>query len=136
MLPKSDLWPTPPTKWRTPPTALGAVLDVTMAKDEVTPEQLEKMAVDIGDLLREADALIGALLVLSRSDAGLALSDEVDLARIVDHALDAQASELTVERDLVPIPLHADRILLQRAVANLVENAVIHNDNRCWYLRP
>jgi signal transduction histidine kinase len=117
---------------RTPLAALGAVLDVTMAKEEVTPEQLARMAVDIGDLLREADALIGALLVLSRSDAGLALSDVVDLATIVDHALDAQASELSVERDLVPISLYADRILLQRAVANLVENAVIHNDSRRW----
>jgi signal transduction histidine kinase len=117
---------------RTPLTALGAVVDVTMAKEDLTPGQLRRMAADIRGLLKEADALIAALLVLSRSDAGLALSEEVDLAAILDHTLEARASGLNVERDLVPIPLQADRVLLQRAVANLVDNAVIHNDERRW----
>ena len=117
---------------RTPLTALGAVVEVTMAKDDLTLEQLDTMAKDIADLLKEAEALLDALLVLSRSDAGLSLSDEVDLATILDYTLDAQASELTVERDLVPVPLHADRVLLQRAVVNLVDNAVTYNDERAW----
>ena len=115
---------------RTPLTALGAVVDVAMAKDDLTLEQLDTMAEDIGDLLKEAEALLDALLVLSRSDAGLSLSDEVDLATILDRTLDAQASELTVERDFVPVPLLADRVLLRRAVVNLVDNAVTHNDER------
>ena len=117
---------------RTPLTALGAVVDVTMAKDDLTPEQLDTMAEDIGNLLKEANALLEALLVLSRSDAGLSSSDEVDLAMIVGRTLDARASELTVERDLVPVPLHADSVLLQRAVVNLIDNAVTHNDERAW----
>ena len=117
---------------RTPLTALGAVVDVTMAKDDLTLEQLDTMAEDIGALLKEAEALLDALLVLSRSDAGLSLSDEVDLATILDCSLDAQVSEFTVERDLVPVPLLADRVLLRRAVVNLVDNAVTHNDERAW----
>jgi signal transduction histidine kinase len=117
---------------RTPLTALGAVVDVSMAKEDLTLEQLDTMAEDIGDLLKEAEALLDALLVLSRSDAGLSLSDEVDVATILGRTLDAQASGLTVERDLVPVPLHADRVLLQRAVVNLVDNAVTYNDERAW----
>ena len=54
---------------RTPLTALRAVVDVTLARDNLTQRQLDQMGSDIRGLLEQAEALIAALLMLSRSDA-------------------------------------------------------------------
>jgi signal transduction histidine kinase len=118
---------------RTPLTALRAVVDVTLAKQSPTASQLGRMGDDIRGLLEQAEALIAALLMLSRSDAGVTTPETLDLAAVVDDALCTRAtSVLTVERDLPPTPLCADRLLVQRAVANLVDNAVAYNDDRRW----
>jgi signal transduction histidine kinase len=118
---------------RTPLTALRAVVDVTLAKEELTRGQLDQMGTDIRGLLEQAEALIAALLMLSRSDARVTSSEPIDLAAVVDDVLSNRATAaLTVERDLPTTPLLADRLLVQRAVANLVDNAIAHNDDRRW----
>lgn len=118
---------------RTPLTALRAVVDVTLAKDSPTPGQLQRMGDDIRGLLEQAEALIAALLMLSRSDARVTAPETLDLALVVDDALSARAAPvLTVERDLPLTLLCADRLLVQRAVANLVDNAIAYNDDRRW----
>jgi hypothetical protein len=118
---------------RTPLSALRAVVDVTLAKPSPTPGQLERMGHDIRGLLEQAEALIAALLMLSRSDARVTAPEPLDLATVVDEALCTRAgTTLTVERQLPPALLCADRLLVQRAVANLVDNAVAYNDDRRW----
>ncbi len=117
---------------RTPLTALGAVVDVTMAKRNLTANQLEQMARDIRTLLQESDPLIASLLLLAHSDAGVLMSERVDLAALADDALNFRAADLSVERRLEPAVIGGDPVLVQRAVMNLVENAVVHNDQRRW----
>ena len=117
---------------RTPLTALRAVVEVNLAKVGPTPAQLDRMGGDILGLLEQAEALIAALLMLSRSDSRVTVSEPLDLASVVDDALRAHEHELTVERALPATPAYADRLLLERAVANLVHNAVVHNDERLW----
>jgi signal transduction histidine kinase len=118
---------------RTPLTALRAVVDVTLARERLTQGQLDRMGSDIRGLLEQAEALIAALLMLSRSDARVTSSEPLDLAVVVNEVLCSRTVEnVTVERDLAPAPLHADRVLVERAVANLVDNAVAHNDERRW----
>jgi signal transduction histidine kinase len=125
---------------RTPLTALRAVIDVTLAKHRVTPDQLQAMGADLRTLLDEASDLVDALLVLSRSEARAMTTETIDLATVVDQALDrppaspssCPSRELSIERDLTATPMRADRILVQRGVANLVDNAVTHNDDRRW----
>jgi signal transduction histidine kinase len=117
---------------RTPLTALRAVVEVNLAKVDPTPTQLERMGGDILGLLEQAEALIAALLMLSRSDSRVTVSEPLDLASVVDDALRTHEDELTVERELPTTPVYADRLLLERAVANLVHNAVFHNDERRW----
>ena len=118
---------------RTPLTALRAVVDVTLAREHLTQGQLDQMGSDIRGLLEQAEALIAALLMLSRSDARVTSSEPLDLAAVVDDVLCARTSEdVTIERELPAAPLHADRLLVERAVANLVDNAVAHNDDRRW----
>ena len=118
---------------RTPLTALRALVDVTLAKEDLTQGQLHQMGSDIRGLLEQSEALIAALLMLSRSDARVTSSETLDLATVVDEVLRTRATAaLTVERDLPTTPLRADRLLVQRAVANLVDNAIAHNDDRRW----
>ncbi len=89
-------------------------------------------------LLDETDhlqSIIEALLLLSRADAGkLTLSTEpLDFATwlrplIEDAGLMAEARHLTVHEDLAATAsIAADPVLLQRAVHNLLRNAVAYN---------
>ena len=114
---------------RTPLTALRAVVDVNLARMAHTPEQLEKMGHDIRAALEQAEALIAALLMLSRSDSRVTASEPLDLASVVITLLRPYERDLMVERDLRAAVVYADRLLLERAVANLVDNAVVHNDS-------
>ena len=118
---------------RTPLAALRTVVDVTLAKEDPTRAQLDRMGGDVRSLLDQSEALIGALLVMSRSEARATASERIDLAAVVESALETvPEATMTVERDLTPAPVSGDPLLIQRAVANLVDNAVTHNDERRW----
>jgi signal transduction histidine kinase len=118
---------------RTPLTALRAVVDVNLAKENLTRRQIDKMGSDMRGLLEQSEALISALLMLSKSDARVTVSEPIDLAKVIDEALrSCETAAFTIERDLPATPVRADRILVQRAVANLVNNAITYNDHRRW----
>ncbi|HEX3618509.1 MAG TPA: HAMP domain-containing sensor histidine kinase [Solirubrobacteraceae bacterium] len=117
---------------RTPLTAMRTAIDVTLAKPERTPEQLEEMAERVRRSVQRAEATIEALLTLATSELGAAAAERLDLATAAEDALDAVRAtiaqrELRVEASLEPAPTRGDRVLLERMVANLVENAVRHN---------
>jgi signal transduction histidine kinase len=117
---------------RTPLAALRAVVDVNLARADLKPAQLTKMGDDIRRLLEQAEALIAALLLLSRSESRMTALERVDLASVVDETLRTRSGFLKVERCLPTTPLHGDKLLIERAVANLVDNAVTYNDERRW----
>ena len=122
---------------RTPLTAMRTAIDVTLAKPERTPEQLEAMAVRVNQAVLRAEQTIEALLTLAASEAGLVASESVDLATAAEDALDAARAaiaqrELSVDAELQPAATRGDRVLLERMVANLVDNAVRHNTAAGW----
>jgi signal transduction histidine kinase len=122
---------------RTPLTVMRTAIDVTLAKPNRDRAQLETMAVEVRQAVDRAEELIDALLTLARSDRGVTGREFVDLATAVEDALEAVAAELadsaiTVHADLLPAELHGDRVLLERMVANLVQNAVRHNVPGGW----
>jgi signal transduction histidine kinase len=105
---------------------------VTLAKPNHSPAQLETMAVEVRLAVDRAEKLIDALLTLARSDRGPTGAEFVDLATAAEDAIEASGAELAaagigVDIALQPAELHGDRILLERMVANLVQNAVRHN---------
>ena len=55
---------------RTPLTVMRTAIDVTLAKPDRTPAQLEDMAAEVRGAVDRAEALIEALLTLARSDRG------------------------------------------------------------------
>ena len=117
---------------RTPLTAMRTAIEVTLSKPQRTPEQLEEMAERVQRSLQRAEATIEALLTLATSEFGVTKIERLDLATAAEDALDAARGsidqrKITVEASLEPAPTHGDRVLLERMVANLVENAVRHN---------
>ena len=122
---------------RTPLTVMRTAIDVTLAKPERTPAQLEAMAMDVRQAAERAEALIEALLTLARSDRGRGQQEQLDVAVLAEDALDAAApvireSAVTAETALRPAPALGDPVLIERLVTNLTDNAIRHNVPGGW----
>jgi signal transduction histidine kinase len=117
---------------RTPLTVIRTELEVTLADPNATTGELRTMAETVRDATLATERLIQALLTLARSQGGIQRRDDVDLADAARLALgqtgaDAAARHIDMRPTLDPAPVRGDRRLLERLVANLVENAVRHN---------
>jgi signal transduction histidine kinase len=122
---------------RTPLTTMRTAIEVTLSKPVRTADQLEAMAVKVTRSIELAEKTVEALLTLATSEAGPTTHEPVDLATAAEDALDAARTEieqrrLKVDADLEPAPTVGDRVLLERLVANLVDNAVRHNSHEGW----
>jgi signal transduction histidine kinase len=122
---------------RTPLTAMRTAIEVTLTKPTRSPEQLEAMANRVKRSIEQAEAIVEALLTLASTELGRPAAESVDLATAAEDALDAAASAinergLTVEAVLEPARASGDRVLLERMIANLVDNAVRHNNPGGW----
>jgi signal transduction histidine kinase len=76
---------------RTPLTVMRTAIDVTLAKPDRTPAQLEAMTVEVRHAVDRAEALIETLLTLARSDRGAGPAEPLDVAVLAEDALDAAA---------------------------------------------
>jgi signal transduction histidine kinase len=122
---------------RTPLTAMRTAIEVTLSKPTRTPEQLEAMAARVKRSIERAEATVEALLTLATSELGPAAHEPVDLATAAEDALDATHATIDQRRikvaaTLEPALARGDRVLLERMIANLVENAVRHNNPAGW----
>jgi signal transduction histidine kinase len=122
---------------RTPLTVMRTAIDVTLAKPGRTTGHLEAMAVKVRNSIGRAEALIDALLALATSERGPRQQDFADLATAAADALDAakpgiEGRGLDVTTWLDPARTTGDPALLERMVANLVDNAVRHNHDGGW----
>jgi signal transduction histidine kinase len=122
---------------RTPLTVMRTAIEVTMAKPARTPEQLETMAAKVARSAAQAEALIEALLTLAASEQAPASPELVDLATAAEDAVDAAAARagqlgLRIDTDFAAAPACGNRLLLERMVGNLVDNAVRHNIRGGW----
>ena len=122
---------------RTPLTAMRTAIEVTLSKPTRTPDQLEAMATRIKRSVERAEATIEALMTLAKSEVGPTSHEPMDLATAAEDALDASHTaidqrQIKVDAALEPARARGDRVLLERMIANLVENAVRHNNPGGW----
>jgi signal transduction histidine kinase len=113
---------------RTPLTVMRTTIDVVLAKKAPTPAELTTMGNDVRRAVDHAEALLEALLTLARNDRGLTVREPVDLATVAEDVLDGRNfADLHVHASLASAPVTGDPVLLERLVANLVDNAVRYN---------
>ena len=110
---------------------MRAAIEVTLSKPARTSQQLEAMAT-VNRSVARAERTVEALLTLAPTQAGPGTRETVDLATAAEDALDAAQTaigqrRLDVDSELEPALTSGDRVLLERMVANLVDNAVQHN---------
>ncbi len=113
---------------RTPLTVIRTTIDVVLAKPEPKREELVSMAADIRLAVDHSERLIEVLLVLARNDQARALTDPLDLAAIAEDALEGRTAKgITTTAALDEAPVTGDGVLLERLVANLLDNAERYN---------
>jgi signal transduction histidine kinase len=119
---------------RTPLTVIRAEVEVTLADPDATAAELRGMGTAVLEAADRTQALLDSLLVLARSQQAAPRRGPVDLASAVRAAEGATAAEaaargVRVSLDLADAALTGDRPLIDRLVANLMENAVRHNES-------
>jgi signal transduction histidine kinase len=117
---------------RTPLTVSRALLEMILGDDHATVESLRETCRHVLEAGEEEEKLIDALLVLARSQRGLDHREAVDLALVTRRVLDARgdgpyAPGVDLTATLSAAPLLGDPQLVERLVANLLDNARRHN---------
>ena len=113
---------------RTPLTEMRTLIDVTTARPPASAAQLEPVLAAIGAAVDKSEELIEALLTLARSDRGPGPAELVDLPTAVEDAIDsigpaATARQIQIGTVLQDAQVTGDRVLLERLVCNLIDNA-------------
>ena len=123
---------------RTPITLERTLLEVALADPDVSVESLRRICQRVVVSTEQQERLLDALLTLARSEAGAATGETVDLATLVEDALltrEGRLDGITVESELERAVVVGDGALLERLVANLLDNAIVHNDGEARWIK-
>lgn len=117
---------------RAPLTRQRALIQVALADPQASLASLRSAHERVLASERHLEQMIDALLTLTRGQAGLQRREQLDLATLASKAVLARESEaagrgLDVRATLTPAPTVGDPRLLERLVANLLDNAIRHN---------
>ncbi len=116
---------------RTPLAVQRTLIEVSLAR-ATTPEKLELLTAQLLATNERNERLIEGLLVLSESDRGLLSRaplrlDEIVAGVLADHQVWLREHGLTVSTRLDRRIVLGERVLLERLVTNLVQNAIKYN---------
>jgi signal transduction histidine kinase len=122
---------------RTPLTIIRTEIDVALGDPDLSQEELREMGTAVTEAVDRSENLIDGLLVLASVDS-VPILTELDLAEIAQNEVnlasgEADAQGLRLELDLQPAPVQGERSLIERMVANLLENAIRHNTPDGWF---
>ncbi|WP_245769234.1 sensor histidine kinase [Streptomyces indicus] len=115
---------------RTPLTALRTNAELLARADRLTPAQRDRAAQALGRQLREVTGLVNDLIELARDEEPLPLLEEVRLAALVGHAVEAARTHWPavsftwdVDEPAAALTLPGVPSRLSRLVTNLLDNA-------------
>jgi signal transduction histidine kinase len=117
---------------RTPLTLERTLLQVALADPKADVATLRATCEELLASGRDQERLLEALLTLATSERGLEQREPVDLAALAGHVLLTQRP--TIQRNgvhatsvLTPAATVGDPALVERLIANLIDNAASHN---------
>ncbi len=118
---------------RTPLTLERTLLQVALADPNASAQTLRATGEELLELQTEHERMLEALLTLASSERGLERREQVDLTTAVEAtlrrmrpALEAKDLRLDVSLD-EPATTTGDPALVERLIANLIENGIEHN---------
>ena len=117
---------------RTPLTLERTLLQVALADPNVSATTLRATCEELVASGRTHERLLDALLTLTTSERGVEQREPVDLATVARDALERAAPaveerQLELRADLGPATILGDVALVERLVANLLDNALRYN---------
>ena len=117
---------------RTPLAIMRTEIDVSLADPDASTDDLRAMGDAVRETIDRCERLISSLLFLARSEALAGHEEFVDLASLAADCLTdmrgrAQAAEVEMRSALVPAWTYGEPALIERMIANLIENAIRHN---------
>jgi len=120
---------------RTPLAIMRTEVDVALAEPDPEVSELRAMGEAVRETIDRCERLIEALLMLARSEASAGREEAVELGAlaadcITDLRARAEEAEVTVEVHLAAAWTRGDQALLERMIANLIENGIRHNEHR------
>jgi signal transduction histidine kinase len=122
---------------RTPLAIMRTEVDVALADPDASTDELREMGEAVRETLDRCERLIASLLLLARSEAAAGHDEPIDIAAlagdcITDLRAQASAAKITVRDDLEPAWTSGDPSLLERLIANLLDNGIHHNEPGGW----
>ncbi len=122
---------------RTPLAIMRTEVDVSLADPDATVDDLRGMGDAVRETVDRCERLIEGLLMLARSEAATGREEPADLAALAADCitdLHARAEEAHVEvlDDLNPAWARGEPALLERMIANLIDNGIRHNEPGGW----
>jgi two-component system, OmpR family, sensor histidine kinase MprB len=114
---------------RTPLTSLRTNLDLLVqsaSRGGLSEQDREELLSDVSAQSEELTVLVQDLVELARDDPATAQVEELDFAEICERAIDRvkrRAPGLTFDVKLAPWVVRGDATALERAVANILDNA-------------
>ncbi len=117
---------------RTPLTLEHALIEEALIDRGATVQSFRSTFERLLVIRKQHARLLDSLLTLTDSERGLDRREPVDLARVTEHVLLAHSAELDsrelrLHADLAPARTSGDPTLVERLVANLVDNAIGYN---------
>ncbi len=122
---------------RTPLAIIRTEVDVALADSHASTGELRSMGEAVRETVDRCERLIESLLMLARSEAGAGHEEPVDLAAlaadcITDLRARAREAGVRVLAELEPAWTRGEPGLLERMIANLVDNGIRHNEPGGW----
>ncbi len=117
---------------RTPLAVMRTEIDVALADQRADVGELRAMGEAVRETVDRTEALIEALLFLARSESVSHSAETVDLGElaagcITDLHRAADQAGIRITSNLGPAPTSGDPALLERMLANLIQNAIAYN---------